>query len=71
MAETFSLNSTNLTGGSYDPATGELAIEFASGSRYVYSSVAPEVVSALRAAPSPGRFFYQTIRNAYPYRQES
>lgn len=71
MAETFALNSTNLAGGAYDPATRELTIEFASGGRYVYSGVAPEVVAELRSAGSPGKFFYAAIRNNYSVRQEA
>ena len=66
--ETFEFpGSSNLAGGSYDPETRALTIEFQSGSSYRYQGVPPDVVSALKSAASAGSFFYRAIRNRYAY----
>ncbi len=70
MVETFSLQSSNLSGGSYDPETRELRIFFASGRTYSYSGVDAATVEDLKAAASPGGFFARHIRGTHQYRME-
>ena len=68
--EPFTLSSSNLNGGSYDPETGELTISFVSGSSCTYSGVPQEVVNGLKTATSAGKYFHAVIRNRYPYSPE-
>ncbi len=61
----FTLSSSNISGGSYNPETRELTLTFASGGEYTYANVPPDTVQALKEAPSAGKFFYANIRNRY------
>lgn len=54
---------------SYDAQRRALTIRFASGRRYVYHEVPPEIAAALAGALSQGRFFNAAIRDAFPARE--
>lgn len=45
----------------------KLFVRFASGERYVYVGVPPEVCRSFLDADSKGRFFQAEIRDCYPY----
>ena len=64
-AEEFGLNSSHLAGCVFDPETGELQITFQDGSTYNYANVPAEMVSGLRNAISPGRFFAENLKGRY------
>ncbi|MBD8065345.1 KTSC domain-containing protein [Devosia sp. PTR5] len=50
----------------YRPETGELSIWFGpEGRRYTYFDVPPATYEALRAAPSRGQYFNQSIKGHY------
>lgn len=51
----------------YDLQAGALDVTFASGRRYRYQAVPPEVVSGLERAESKGRFFNARIRDAFAF----
>ncbi len=53
----------------YSPERRELAIEFVSGRRYVYSGVPQDEVAALRRAFSKGSYFNTKIRDRYAFRE--
>jgi len=67
MTDTATFRSSNLSGGSYDPVTREMTIDFSDGSTYVYTNVPPDVWAGLKSAPSPGRYFYRQVRDLYAY----
>lgn len=54
---------------SYDEAARRLRVRFVSGSVYDYDDVPVELVEALAAAESKGRFFGTHIRDHFPYRR--
>lgn len=60
------VSSSSISAIGYDPATETLAVEFTSGSTYLYSGVPVDVFQALRDADSVGKYFYARIRNQYP-----
>ena len=60
--ETFTLNSSFLTGGSYDDETQELTLDTTGGGVYSWPNIEPEVVEGLRAAESPGKFYHRWLR---------
>jgi KTSC domain len=66
-ADTFTLASSNLDGGAYDPDTKMLIIRFKNGGEYSYSNVPEDVVEGLKSAGSPGRYFAAYIKTAYSY----
>lgn len=55
----------------YRPATCELEILFTTGRRYVYFDVPSSTASALRAAPSKGRYFNARIRDRYRFAEQA
>ena len=56
---------------SYEPAERRLRVVFTSGDVYEYADVPPEVVEALKVAPSKGEVFGLQIRDRYAYRRIS
>jgi transposase-like protein len=50
----------------YDPKSKVLELEFQAGGIYRYSNIPKEVYKALMEASSPGKFFHQNIKSAYP-----
>jgi hypothetical protein len=61
------LTSQTLTAAVYDDTQETLQLDFRDGSRYVYSSVHPDLFHAMLAASSKGRFFNRHIRRTLPY----
>lgn len=55
--------SSNITSGNYTPSTAVLALTFANGTTYVYTSVPLKVWEELRDAVSPGSYFAANIRS--------
>jgi len=53
----------------YSPERRELAVEFVTGRRYVYSQVPPEEAEALRGAFAKGVHFNRHIRGRYQWRE--
>jgi hypothetical protein len=53
----------------YVPAKCELWLTFASGRRYVYADVPPDVFDAFKTASSRGAFFNREIRDRYAFRE--
>lgn len=51
----------------YDEAQQTLEVEFNSGAVYQYHQVPKEVYREMLNAPSHGRYFLGTIKDAYPY----
>lgn len=51
---------------SYDPETESLQIEFQNGAVYEYDQIEPEVWEELRQTRSPGHYYNQVIKGAYP-----
>jgi len=67
MAElTVPLISTNVAGVSdYDESNVEFTVFFVNGGEYLISGAPRSVYDGLIAAPSPGRYYNQSIRDAY------
>lgn len=63
------LQSRNLLGRDYDPATGVLAIQFSNLAVYQYAGVPQTVVDSLDQSVSPKSFFDSKIKNVYNYRK--
>jgi len=59
-------DSSAIVSAGYDPGTSTLEVEFTSGGVYCYRLVPGRVWRELRAAPSPGRYFAERIRDVYP-----
>ena len=59
--------SSNIAAVSYDADSKTLTVDFLDGDSYEYANVPQSVAIGLAAAPSPGRYFYQHIRNLYAY----
>lgn len=53
----------------YDPDSLRLDIRFTTGRRYRYFAVPAEVATALRLAPSKGRYFNDAIRDRFECRR--
>lgn len=51
----------------YSPEKRELAVEFVSRRRYVYSNVPIDEAEAMRRAFAKGVFFNRRIRDRYPW----
>jgi hypothetical protein len=61
--------STSISKSEYDPQNEVLSVWFvASGKRYDYEGVPPEVHAAFRNAFAKGRFFNDHIRDRFRYR---
>jgi len=58
---------SNLASVGYDSSSQTLEVEFRNGSIYQYFGVSPDIYEGLLNAPSKGSYFYQRIRNVYPY----
>lgn len=54
--------SSLVLGGSYDPDTQTLTVEFTSGRSYIYVGVAQKTWEALAAAESKGKAFNSLVR---------
>lgn len=63
--DTFQLQSSMLSEGSYDDETGTLTLVFQNGRIYEYEGVEPQVVAELKTAWSPGRFWQANIQGNY------
>jgi hypothetical protein len=63
------VESTTLATVGYDEKPKRLRLEFCSRAVYLYFGVPQTVYEALLDAPSKGRYFKETIRGRYPYRQ--
>lgn len=63
------VNSSNIAHAEHDPDTGELTVQFTSGSTYVYSDVPSDVAENLHTAPSAGQYFGSMIKGNYGYRK--
>jgi len=60
--------STSIKKSSYDPETRVFSIWFvASGRRYDYESVPPEIYDGFRSAFAKGRYFNEHIRDRFRY----
>lgn len=58
----------------YDPVSGDMEIQFVSGSVYVYSNVTPETHKEIMEASSVGKAFWELIRRAeaaHPFKRIS
>lgn len=53
----------------YDPATGEMQIDFHKGGLYRYSGVSQEAFLAFVQAPSKGKHFLRFIKGAYEFQK--
>ncbi|RWN46928.1 KTSC domain-containing protein [Mesorhizobium sp.] len=61
--------STSIPKMAYDPDSRILSVWFvASGKRYEFEDVPPEIFAAFKAAFAKGRFFNEHIRNHFRYR---
>ncbi len=61
------LRSSNLSAVEYDAETQTLEITFRSGSVYTYSGVNEGTYDGLMAAPSPGAYFAQNIKDKFSF----
>jgi hypothetical protein len=61
------VNSSNLVGVHYNPATQVLTVEFKSGGRYSYGGVVKSHYEALLKAKSPGGYLHKNIRGRYDH----
>jgi hypothetical protein len=61
--------STAIRDHDYDAGTERLTITFVTGRIYVYEDVPPNVAADFGSASSRGRFFNETIRDRYRYRE--
>lgn len=59
------VESSNLRGVNYDPASQVLTVDFKSGSSVKYANVPQDEVDALCSAPSAGKHFNQFIKDSY------
>lgn len=66
MADWVSLVSSNVAAIQYDDQTKQLAVRFHNGKVYTYSGVEQQVAREFAASPSPGTYFHNNIKGAYP-----
>jgi hypothetical protein len=59
------VKSSVLTGMTYDAQEKCLYVEFPNGKRYAYYDVPGDAFNALKAAPSKGKFFGQSIKGHF------
>ena len=64
-AEPFTLASSWLVGGDYDPDTFTLNVETRDGRTYTSVGVPPDVAQRLINSPSPGRTYLGDIKGRY------
>lgn len=64
-----SVISTELRSIGYDEEASILEVEFQKRGTYQYFGVPKETYLNLMAAPSKGRYFNESIRDAYAYRR--
>jgi hypothetical protein len=67
----FSSESGNITGISYDDETQDLTVVFSHGGTYVYSSVPEETAMGFESAPSAGGYLNSFIKGVYSYERTS
>jgi hypothetical protein len=53
----------------YDPVTEVLELELRNGRIYQYFGIDELIYHELIASPSRGRYFNESIKDAYPYRR--
>jgi hypothetical protein len=63
------LQSSNILSAGYDSEHHELEIVFKSGDVYRYEKVPELIFNGLVAAPSPGKFLAQFVKDIYSYRK--
>lgn len=63
--DTAAFESSNLRSGVFDDRDGTMTITFVDGRTYVYRNVPQGVWEGLKAAGSPGSYFYQQVRGRY------
>ncbi len=61
------LRSSNLASADYDSDTRLLEITFKSGGTYTYENVDEGTFDGLMAAPSPGVYFFDHIKDKFKY----
>jgi lysyl-tRNA synthetase class 2 len=61
------VESSMMTQVEYDDDAQELDILFASGKRYRYFGVPPDIYAELLDAESKGQFFNEEIKDVYPF----
>jgi KTSC domain len=59
------LNSSLIDSARYDPATGDLTVQFHQGRRYIYEGVSPKAADHFFQAESPGAYFHKYIKPNY------
>jgi hypothetical protein len=64
------LRSSNLASADYAPETQSMTIVFKGGGRYSYADVPESVYAGLLAAPSPGSYFAQNVKDKYSFVKE-
>jgi len=63
------IDSSNISGASYNPNAGTLTIQFHSGGVYEYHGVAPEIAEKFFDADSKGGFFHEHIKSNYSFKK--
>ncbi len=63
------LDSSAIHAATYDPERSVLTIEFASSGTYDYFAVPRSKYEALISAPSAGLYFFDNIRDRYPFKK--
>lgn len=64
-SESFTLASSWLTSGDYDPDTRILNVETRDGRTYTSTGVPPDVALGLKTAGSPGQFYLDNVKGRY------
>ncbi len=59
------LQSSALTGASYDDERQQLTISFVGGRTYVFEGVEQQIYDELRDDPSPGNYYNTQIKGKY------
>ncbi len=67
---TYTPQSSNVAGFSYDKATQVLTVEFNSGSRYDYYDVPEHIFRGMESADSKGRYLNAQIKGNYRYARQ-
>jgi lysyl-tRNA synthetase, class II len=63
----FSSESGNITGITYDDETQELTVNFAHGGKYLYHDVPEETAVGFESAPSAGGYLHSFIKGLFGY----
>jgi hypothetical protein len=61
------LRSSNLNSAEYNAETQTLTIQFKGGSTYTYADVDQGTYDGLLAAPSPGKYFAERIKDTFSF----